>query len=137
MPTIIPDSPDKGVLLDAFPSFEAILGASTLIQDSWVSWTDDDGREHLFLIGFLYRPDLPINRALGKVHGQYPLRAELVVLRGKYGNQVTGIRAGQGRDLARTAVRKYVNPLHLRGFTDNSARQASGQDVRRTSCLKR
>lgn len=92
----------------SFPSFEAILGADNRLHETWVTMVDGLGREHRFLIAAQYCAGCEVNRALNGVLPGVDWRGELIVMRGGRRSFVVNMGNAPYKQLARTAVRKYV-----------------------------
>ncbi|KAI0685139.1 hypothetical protein BC835DRAFT_1290943, partial [Cytidiella melzeri] len=111
--TMIPSHADSEAELDAFPSFEMVLGMKYKVHNCWVVWQSADGRVHRYLVGFQRRSDLPANAALCAAIPGCHVHGELVVMRGKKGNSLMSIRGAESHALALEAVKRSAQSLYL------------------------
>ena len=105
IPSIVPKR-DGARGNSIFPAFEAILGPSPRIHETWVTCADASGREHRFLIAAQFSPEFEVNIALQKILPDVEWRGGLVVMRGGQHNLVVNMGGGPFKQLAEQAVRR-------------------------------
>ncbi|KAI9063126.1 hypothetical protein FKP32DRAFT_1676556 [Trametes sanguinea] len=97
-----------GAAYPCFPSFEMIFGADITLHETWVTLSDDVGREHRFLIAAQHCSGCEINRSLNGVLPGVNWRGELIVMYGGRRSFVVNMKRADLKQLARLAVRKFL-----------------------------